>query len=167
MSAQVFFRDGEWISEVVDDRLCLGRSERDIESLHKKIRGTLSTGSDALYFASCHNSNETWLPLLEKAYAKSRGDYQSIEGGVGGEGIEDLTGGVNVSIDTEDVLDKDVLWEELLRVNKDFLFGCSSKRGSDQEGPDADGFVRGHAYTVLSAREIVEGETTHRLLRVK
>lgn len=80
--------------------------------------------------------------------------------------MEDLTGGVNVSIDAEDALDKDLLEGELLRVNKDFLFGCSSKRGSDQEGPDAEGFVRGHAHTVLEAREIKEGATTHRLLKV-
>lgn len=93
------------------------------------------------------------LPLLEKAFAKCHGDYQVIEGGISGEGIEDLTGGVNVSIDTEDILDKDVLWHELKQVNKEFLFGCSSRRGLDTLPADAEGFVRGHAYTVLEARE--------------
>src|ERR1700712_4145409 len=112
--------DGEWISEVVDDRLALRHSgdERNyvteyllrvngdknvlttplsemaygIQTLEKEFRESLRKGSNALYFASCKDSNETWLPLLEKAYAKAHGDYQAIEGGFAGEGIEDLTG---------------------------------------------------------------------------
>ena len=41
----------------------------------------MQTGSKALYFAQCREQNETWLPLLEKAYAKAHGDYGAIEGG--------------------------------------------------------------------------------------
>lgn len=79
------------------------------------------------YFAQCENPNETWLPLLEKAYAKAHGDYSAIEGGYGGEGIEDLTGGVTSEIYTTDILDKEHFWtEELMKVNQDFLFGCST-----------------------------------------
>ena len=59
-----------------------------------------------MYFAQCENPNETWLPLLEKAYAKAHGDYSCIEGGFTGEGIEDLTGGVTTELFTTDVLDK-------------------------------------------------------------
>jgi hypothetical protein len=178
----VFYRDGEWISEVVDDRLCLGRGDENtqflteymlsvsgdkafkdidlssdpyaITKLPKEFREKLRKGSDALYFSSCRSSNETWLPLLEKAYAKAHGDYQAIEGGITGEGIEDLTGGVAASLTSEDILNKEQLWSELLRVNKDFLFGCSSRRGRDSDPHDDEGFVRGHAYTVLEAREI-------------
>ena len=32
-------------------------------------------------FAKCEDKSETWLPLLEKAYAKAHGDYGAIEGG--------------------------------------------------------------------------------------
>ena len=44
-------------------------------------RKVMQTGSKALYFAKCKDENATWLPLLEKAYAKAHGDYGSIEGG--------------------------------------------------------------------------------------
>ncbi|RDI78654.1 Methylenetetrahydrofolate reductase 2 [Venturia inaequalis] len=180
----VFFRDGEWISEVVDDRLALHHSgdERNyvteyllrvngdnnvlttplaemsyrIQTLEKEFRESLRKGSNALYFASCKDSNETWLPLLEKAYAKAHGDYQAIEGGFAGEGIEDLTGGIATYIVSEDVLDKDKLWSEMLEVNVNFLFGCGSRQGRDNDPADEEGFVRGHAYTVLSAREITK-----------
>lgn len=64
------------------------------------------SNSSALYFAQCQHPQETWLPLLEKCYAKAHGDYAAIEGGYGGEGIEDLTGGVTSEIFTTDILDK-------------------------------------------------------------
>lgn len=106
------------------------------------------------YFAQCSNPNETWLPLLEKAYAKAHGDYSAIEGGYGGEGIEDLTGGVTSEIYTTDILDKEYFWtKELMKVNQDFLFGCSTGVWGRGFG-DRKGIVELHAYSVLQAREI-------------
>lgn len=100
----VFYRDGEWISTVVDDNLCL--TSDDFEDAFpssvydpsgkraKKWKEHNQTGSEALFFASCEDSNETWLPLLEKAYAKIHGDYAAIVSGWAGEGVEDMTGGI-------------------------------------------------------------------------
>jgi hypothetical protein len=68
----------------------------------EKYQRTYQSNSEALYFAQCEDKNETWLPLLEKAYAKSHGDYAAIEGGHNGEGIEDLTGGVTTEVFTKD-----------------------------------------------------------------
>jgi hypothetical protein len=73
-----FFRDGEWIHTVVDDNLFLKETDFDYygdvydpsgrrASRHRK---RYQTGSEALYYAHCVDQNETWLPLLEKAYAK-------------------------------------------------------------------------------------------------
>jgi hypothetical protein len=55
-----------------------------LSKLPKEFRESLRKGSNALYFSSCRESNETWLPLLEKAYAKAHGDYQAIDGGYTG-----------------------------------------------------------------------------------
>ena len=59
------------------------------ERRYKKV---FQTGSKALYFAGCRDENETWVPLLEKAFAKAHGDYLAISGGQTGEALEDLTG---------------------------------------------------------------------------
>ena len=109
--------------------------------------------SRALYFAKCSDDNETWLPLLEKAYAKAHSDYASIEGGWVGEGIEDLTGGVTTEVFTSDILDKEKFWKELLQVNKEFLFGCATGLWGGGYSPygDVTGIIEGHAYSVMKA----------------
>lgn len=77
--------DGEWEQCIIDDKLYLISPDFN-ESLVSRFtqeewQKNYQTGSRALYFASCSDENETWLPLLEKAYAKAHGDYLSIRGG--------------------------------------------------------------------------------------
>lgn len=169
----VFFRDGEWISTVVDDNLYLkvpdfagGYDPRGTESRKHKER--LQTGSDALYFASCLNQNETWLPLLEKAYAKVHGDYDAIDRGFPVEAVEDMTGGVGTIILTNKILDEECLWKEMLNENKEFLFAVSSKRQQYVLDVLKPGLVPEHAYSILRAREEKDkdGETV-RLVQIR
>lgn len=56
-------------------------NRRDAEENYRKAN---QIGSKALYFAQCSSENETWLPLLEKAFAKAHGDYSAIDGGFTG-----------------------------------------------------------------------------------
>ncbi|KAM0124851.1 hypothetical protein ACHAP3_010094 [Botrytis cinerea] len=162
----VFHRDGEWRSEIIDDKLYLTKPDYDESWIERNLiedrqrinseedyRKIYQSNSGALYFAQCEDPNETWLPLLEKAYAKAHGDYAAIEGGHTGEGLEDLTGGVTTEVFSTDILDKEYFWkEELLKVNKDFLFGCAAGifwgRGSRK------GIYEGHAYSILRAVEM-------------
>jgi hypothetical protein len=165
--------DGEWVYEVIDDKLFLRvGDDDDIEVVRdwdkdkkegmnlkhdeEKLLAQLQRGGEALYFSHC-KSNETWLPLIEKAYARAHGDYASIEGGFASEAIEDLTGGVGVVINPEDIMDKDRFWrEQLSQVNEKYLFGGGSKSA-------AKGVIGGHAYAVLKAWE--EGDL--RLLKMR
>ncbi|KAF9429931.1 hypothetical protein BGZ94_008970 [Podila epigama] len=130
----IFFKDGDWVSTVVDDQLCY-----QVHPLNLK---------KSLFFSSCKDERETWLPLLEKAFAKIHGDYESLEGGSSSEGTEDLTGGVSSGLFTSDILDVNKFWEvEMQRVNKDALMGCGI-RYHDPSG-ERHGLVSGHAYSVL------------------
>ncbi|GAB1725714.1 hypothetical protein NU195Hw_g4871t1 [Hortaea werneckii] len=160
----VFYRDGEFMHEVIDDKLYLrvgddddlavvrnwDRDEKRGLSLthdEDKLKTQFQKGDEALYFSHC-KSNETWLPLIEKAYAKAHGDYAAIEGGYASEGIEDLTGGVAAVINPEDIMDKNRFWrEQLSQVNKKYLFGGGSKPSN------AKGLIGSHAYAVLEAWE--------------
>ncbi|ESZ92336.1 hypothetical protein SBOR_7285 [Sclerotinia borealis F-4128] len=162
----VFHRDGEWRSEIIDDKLYLTKPDYDESWIERNLiedrqrinseedyRKIYQSNSGALYFAQCEDPNETWLPLLEKAYAKAHGDYAAIEGGFTGEGLEDLTGGVTTEIFSTDILDKEYFWkEELLKVNKDFLFGCAA--GIFWGRGNRKGIYEGHAYSILQAVEI-------------
>jgi hypothetical protein len=44
-------------------------------------------------YGHCSDPNEFWVPLIEKAYAKLHGSYESINGGSMTESLVDLTGG--------------------------------------------------------------------------
>ncbi|XPS78438.1 hypothetical protein M3J09_010451 [Ascochyta lentis] len=172
-----FYRDGEWIWTVVDDNLFLTKRDFDAcgdtydpsgikETMYKK---THQTGSEALYFASCANENETWLPLLEKAYAKVHGDYDAISGGTSGEAVEDLTGGVTTKILTARILDKERLWKELKQVNTDFLFSASSPGVYGDDSDARRGLALNHAYSVIKAVDVTSEDNTtkHRLVLIR
>ncbi|KAF2185742.1 cysteine proteinase [Zopfia rhizophila CBS 207.26] len=127
----VFFRDGEWSHCIIDGRLYLERPEfsngpaqelsittktRISESEYQKLA---LTGSRALYFAASSNENETAIPLLEKAYARSHGDYGAIQDLYIGDVLEDFTGGVTMETDLSSVLDRDKFWKTTLLKSKD------------------------------------------------
>jgi hypothetical protein len=93
------------------------------------------------------------LPLLEKAYAKIHGDYQAIDGGLSGDAVEDLTGGVTTTIYTNRIMDKNMLWKELLN-KEEFIFGASPPTWL--RGPASSsrqGVPLYHAYSIMKAVE--------------
>ncbi|KAG9093462.1 hypothetical protein FRC07_011459, partial [Ceratobasidium sp. 392] len=171
----VFYRDCGWVEVVVDDLLFvsipkyeeLAQPQKNIYHHDKeKFNANARKGSKSLYFARSGTENETWVPLLEKAYAKLHGDYAAIDGGHASDAIEDLTGGVSTVFHVHDILDTDKFWEdELSKVNQGRLFGCYLYRlaGGVQDDIEINGLLTGHAYSVISATEI----NGKRFLRVR
>lgn len=169
-----FFRDGEWVSAVVDDNLYLTHEDFDhygdiYDPSGKRAarhRQRYQTGSEALRFARCDDQNETWLPLLEKAYAKIHCDYAAIDGGWSSEAVEDMTGGVGTTIASSKILDKDKLWRELAGSDGQFVFALSAMgTGWDRT---RNGLALGHAYSVLQATEATDEDgKRHRLVQIR
>jgi len=92
----VFYRDGEWISVIVDDKLYMRKPDyEDLAEAERlswednrvrvnaaeEYRKEFQSNSRALWFAQSSHPDETWVPLIEKAYAKAHGDYMAINGG--------------------------------------------------------------------------------------
>lgn len=69
-----FWKNGDWVPVMIDDR----------------IPCDINTGKPL--YARCIDPNEIWILLLEKAYAKLHGCYETISGGTMGYGLKDLTG---------------------------------------------------------------------------
>ncbi|EOO01398.1 putative calpain family cysteine protease protein [Phaeoacremonium minimum UCRPA7] len=173
----VFYRDGEWVWSIIDDKLHLKSPcwdspsmQRDLlqqidrEDVERVYRKTYQTGSKALFFAQNKDQNETWVPLIEKAYAKAHGDYACLTGGWIGEALEDLSGGVTTELLASDILDTEEFWNnELSRINQEFLFGCSTGLLDGGYG-NRDGISEGHAYVIMEARTLKNGT---RLLKLR
>ena len=68
-----FFKDSKWRYVLIDDRL------------------PCHSGNKQLVFGSCKEKDELWVPLLEKAYAKIHGCYQTLVSGFIDDGLADLT----------------------------------------------------------------------------
>ncbi|KAF8802683.1 cysteine proteinase [Phlegmacium glaucopus] len=151
----VFFRGSTWVSVIIDDQLFWSLPKyEELSSEEQKLYRCDRETRKGLHFARSGTEGETWVPLIEKAYAKLHGDYASLSGGLSSEAIEDLTGYV-------DILDKDRFWkEELLKATQDRLFGCSfagldtSRKTELFAGsPDVNGLIGGHAYSILRVKK--------------
>ncbi|KAF7666318.1 hypothetical protein LDENG_00110040 [Lucifuga dentata] len=137
-----FWVFGQWMDVVVDDRL-------------PTINGEL------IY---CHSklNNEFWSALLEKAYAKLSGCYESLEGGNTGDAVVDFSGAVSEAISLEeeayykDQKKQDHLFEDLLKVyDRGGIISCSIKALPNEiELQMANGLVKGHAYSVTAVKRV-------------
>ncbi|CAE7095601.1 unnamed protein product [Rhizoctonia solani] len=156
----VFYRDPGWVDVIIDDLLCTripryeeldGYQQGLYHGNKEQYEARARVGGQTLQFSRSKTENETWLPLLEKAYAKLNGDYQAIIGGLDAEAIEALTGGISILTPIKDILNTNKFWNELLNINKDRLFGCSI---DGARAGQITGLITSHAYSVLEALEV-------------
>ncbi|CAH1789673.1 unnamed protein product [Owenia fusiformis] len=136
-----FWRFGDWIDVVIDD--------------------LLPTKDNKLIFCHSNSSNEFWSALLEKAYAKLYGDYESLVNGCTADTLVDFTGGVAESHDLTlfDLHDKDGLNNFFLDLrdgieNRSLITACISCE-KDEIGQECEqGLKKGHSYGVTAIKKI-------------
>jgi Calpain family cysteine protease len=98
------------------------------------------------------SSNETWVPLIEKAYAKFYGNYSYLSFGLTMHAMEDLTGGVCRRMRLTDIVDKDRLWHEISRgIDHNTLYGCGSIQSPTHK--TIHNLGSRHAYGILRTGE--------------
>ncbi|XP_036437915.1 calpain-3b [Colossoma macropomum] len=146
-----FWRYGEWVDVVVDDRL--------------------PTHNNRLVFTRSGNKNEFWSALLEKAYAKLHGSYEALKGGNTLEAMEDFTGGVTEFYEITDapkelynIMKKALERGSLMGSSIDALVPTGSETKTDK------GLVIGHAYSVTAVEQGKQedgSDTRIRLVRLR
>ncbi|XP_047657256.1 calpain-3b [Tachysurus fulvidraco] len=146
-----FWRYGEWVDVLVDDRL--------------------PTHKNRLVFTRSGNKNEFWSALLEKAYAKLHGSYEALKGGNTLEAMEDFTGGVTEFYEITDA-PKEIYNIMRKALERGSLMGCSIDAlvPTASETKTSTGLMRGHAYSVTGVEQGKQQDgrdTRIRLVRVR
>ncbi|KAL0246636.1 hypothetical protein GEMRC1_007847 [Eukaryota sp. GEM-RC1] len=107
----------------------------------------------------CHSSEakEFFPALIEKAYAKIHGNYETIEGGHVSVGLSDLTGGIADEVrfkKAKSEIASGALWRKMRNyVESGYLLGAGSPSGKDTD-ISSFGIVQGHAYSILQCVEV-------------
>ena len=112
------------------------------------------------------NPNETFAMLIEKAYAKLHGCYESIAFGLVDKALMDMCYGASVRTLRSEKFEyetaKDDIFEEIeLGMNENRLIGCMRKVPDpySEDMADRKGVAMAHMYQIIDARIVVNPPT--------
>ena len=127
-----FFKDFKWRYVLIDSSLPCNR--------------VYENQTPTPLFAQCRARNEFWVPLIEKAYAKLHGSYQSLVSGFIDDGLVDLTGltSKKMLIEVEKLNSRqkiDELWD-ILEYNSTLNFKETNQRTAEGKLVSAKYYIR-------------------------
>eukprot|EP00095_Tigriopus_kingsejongensis_P006591 maker-scaffold516_size150393-snap-gene-0.24 protein:Tk06591 transcript:maker-scaffold516_size150393-snap-gene-0.24-mRNA-1 annotation:"calpain t" len=146
-----FWRFGLWVEVCIDDQL--------------------PTHNGELMFSHSADNNEFWGALLEKAYAKLHGSYETLDGGNLSDALVDFTSGVSevLNIDdpttgyrTDDPERKKDLFKMLMTEMEDHALMCCAVKATTAEEMEQRtdlGLIKGHAYGITAVKKVPLGGT--------
>ena len=171
-----FYKNFKWRYVVIDDRLpcmkVIGKAKRP-----------------KVLYSKCRNTNEFWVSLIEKAYAKLHGCYEAIVSGCIDDGIVDLTGqeSFRISLDLQQQhnIPNDRLWniiknynrisikkakqdddEDVITTKSNTIMLCSVEADTNHQEicfeDEKMGLLFNHGYPILNAIEIPKPKGKHR-----
>ncbi|XP_059838205.1 calpain-9 [Hypanus sabinus] len=143
-----FWQYSEWVDVVIDDRL--------------------PTFRNRLVFLHSASNDEFWSALLEKAYAKLYGSYESLKGGSTMEAMEDFTGGMGEVFDLKEAPPN--LFTLIKKVlNRGCMLGCSIDitSAAETEARTQTGLIKGHAYSITGVDQVNSRGRPVQLIRVR
>ncbi|GFU56267.1 calpain-5 [Nephila pilipes] len=138
-----------WYDVVIDDRL--------------------PTIDGQLIYIKSRDKNEFWGALLEKAYAKVAGSYESLDGGNLCDALIDFTGGIaeTFQVQEEKYYEDEEKKVQLFRtmrseIDNHSLLSCAISAASQEEmeARTEVGLVKGHAYGITAVKKVYIGETS-------
>ncbi|KAM4750161.1 calpain-9 [Anableps anableps] len=143
-----FWQHNKWLDVVVDDRLPTVRNQ--LIMLHSA------------------SNNEFWSALLEKAYAKIHGSYESLKGGSTMEAMEDFTGGVGETYETKNA-PSDLFAIMKKALDRGSMMACSIDitSSAESEAKTTTGLVKGHAYSITGLEEVSFRGQKVQLIRIR
>lgn len=133
-----FWEFGSWTDFYIDDRL----PTRD---------GKLIFGRNK------QEPNEFWVPLFEKAYAKLKGCYSFLDGGLINNALVDFTGGISEIINLKrHWLTSSKLFKTMMEITeRSSMMGCGiNSRDGVIEGRLSSGLYTAHAYSISTIMNV-------------
>eukprot|EP00516_Mucochytrium_quahogii_P002706 CAMPEP_0203751680 /NCGR_PEP_ID=MMETSP0098-20131031/5718_1 /ASSEMBLY_ACC=CAM_ASM_000208 /TAXON_ID=96639 /ORGANISM=" , Strain NY0313808BC1" /LENGTH=2062 /DNA_ID=CAMNT_0050641519 /DNA_START=703 /DNA_END=6891 /DNA_ORIENTATION=+ len=194
------FLDGKWENIFVDDQFPCSLEQSLLFNPQNPATFSLPvcdtppdvfTGSDVIknggnihlplpQYCRSRNGNMLWPMLIEKAYAKRFGSYESLNGGHVHSALVDLTGGFSQLFSLHDDVELVVsgaLWEQLLEFERRGALLAAGSPAMDESGvheledgalsTDQNGIVHGHAYSIVRIEDQVDYNGHHRLLQLR
>ena len=108
-----------------------------------------------------------WANLIEKAWAKMKGNYVGVDGGFLESGIRALTGVPVFTYYVDELTSYTSLWDTLKEAHDLNYLITAATDGTSDTSYNTCGIPMAHAFSVLSVFHIERSDQTHNMLIVR